>query len=116
MDWKDTVKKPMPHSETVVCPHCGEEFGQESLVEAIREEQAEISFKAGIKEVMEQPHIDGKCTGDLECFCMVKYNECDDPFNRKEFPKEPMYPNEIANGEGRLIFVHKAKLQEWGIE
>jgi len=47
MEAKDTVKRTTSHSETVVCPHCGEEFGQEGLVETIREEQAEISFKAG---------------------------------------------------------------------
>lgn len=72
------------------------------------------AFKAGIKEAVEMPHLDGKCTGDLECFCMVRGDECDDPHS-KDFPKEPMYPSDIAHGEGRLIFISKAKLKEWEI-
>ena len=44
---KDTVTPTPDHSESVYCPHCGEEFGQESYIATIRELQAEISFKAG---------------------------------------------------------------------
>ena len=52
MTAKDTVTPTPSHSESVWCPHCGEEFGQESYVETIRGLQAEISFKAGIREVV----------------------------------------------------------------
>lgn len=47
---KDTVKKVESHSESIWCPHCGEEFGIESVIENDRELQAEISFKAGREE------------------------------------------------------------------
>ena len=47
MEAKDTVKIPESHSESIWCPHCGEEFGIEDKVLYERETQAEISFKAG---------------------------------------------------------------------
>jgi len=47
MDWQKTVIPTSEHSESIWCPHCGEEFGIESKVEAEREVQAEVSFKAG---------------------------------------------------------------------
>lgn len=51
MEAKDTVKKVESHSESIWCPHCGEEFGIESKVEYERERQAKITwimaFKAG---------------------------------------------------------------------
>ncbi len=50
MEAKDTVIRPTDHSESINCPHCGEEFGIESKVEYEREAQAEISFKAGQEE------------------------------------------------------------------
>lgn len=53
MEAKDTVVEVRPHSESIWCPHCGEEFGIEGKVECERETQAEISFKAGIREVVE---------------------------------------------------------------
>lgn len=54
MQAKDTVKPTPDHSESVWCPHCGEEFGEESLVEATREEQAEITFPLGKQEGIEE--------------------------------------------------------------
>ena len=53
MDWKDTVIKTEEHSESIWCPHCSGEFGIETYIETTREEQAEISFKAGVKEVVD---------------------------------------------------------------
>ena len=54
MEAKDTVKSVPAHSESIWCPHCGEEFGIESEVEYEREAQAEITapifFKLGLKE------------------------------------------------------------------
>lgn len=62
MEAKDTVLPVGRHNESIVCPHCGEEFGIESKVEYERELQSEISFKAGRQEVVEW--IDKNC---LEC-------------------------------------------------
>jgi hypothetical protein len=53
MEAKDTVTPTPDHSESIWCPHCGEEFGIESTIEMTKELQAEISFKAGIKEVVD---------------------------------------------------------------
>lgn len=53
MNAKDTVKLVPDHSETISCLHCGEEFGIEDKVLMEREFQADITFKAGIKEVVE---------------------------------------------------------------
>ena len=53
MEAKDTVKPVPHHSESIWCPHCGEEFGIESQIETERETQADISFKAGIEEVVD---------------------------------------------------------------
>ena len=53
MKAKDTVIIPEGHSESIWCPHCGEEFGIEDKVLIEREVQAGISFKAGIKEVVD---------------------------------------------------------------
>ena len=50
MDWKETVIDVPSHSETMSCPHCGEEFGIESKIEYAHETQAELSFKAGQQE------------------------------------------------------------------
>lgn len=50
MEAKDTIQPVGQHSESIWCPHCGEEFGIEDKVEYEREIQAEISFKAGIDE------------------------------------------------------------------
>lgn len=62
MEAKDTVIETRDHSESVYCPHCGEEFGQESYIAIIREFQAEVSFKAGLEEGWNQAqsyyHID----------------------------------------------------------
>lgn len=52
MKAKDTVIETKDHSMGIGCPHCGEEFGVETLTECLREEQAEISFRAGVKEVV----------------------------------------------------------------
>ena len=53
MNWQETVKRPASHSRSIWCPHCGEEFGVESMVEQEREEQAErtwaIAFEEGRK-------------------------------------------------------------------
>ena len=38
---------------SLVCPFCGEEFGNESYIATIRNEQAEISFSAGMQEVVD---------------------------------------------------------------
>ena len=94
------------------CENAGSCANTEGCLEVIESENE--TFRAGIKEVVEgQKHIDGKVTGDLECFCMVKPDECDDPHDMQHFPLNPMYPSDIAEGEGRLIFVPKAKLKEW---
>jgi len=49
--WEETVSKVERHSESIWCPHCGEEFGIEDKVQCEREAQAkrtwEIAFKAG---------------------------------------------------------------------
>lgn len=50
MKAKDTVIKVEPHSESIWCPHCGEEFGIEDKIEGEKEAQAEISFNAGYKQ------------------------------------------------------------------
>lgn len=53
MKAKDTVTETKDHSESICCPHCGEEFGIESEISYARETQSEISFKAGMKEVVD---------------------------------------------------------------
>lgn len=50
MKAKDTVVPVEKHSQSIWCPHCGEEFGIESKVEYERELQAEISFKTGYEQ------------------------------------------------------------------
>lgn len=50
MEAKDTIIKTEDHSQSIWCPHCGEEFGVESIVKYAREEQAEVSFAAGLFE------------------------------------------------------------------
>lgn len=92
MKAKDTVKIPEKHSESIYCPHCGEEFGIEDKVLYERETQAEISFKAGIETVvdwlrehmtfMRWEYLDSK--GIWDC-----------PIDDKEW---------------------QAKLKEWGVE
>lgn len=51
MKASDTVIPTPDHSESIWCPHCGEEFGIEREISTAREEQAEVSFKAGLAEV-----------------------------------------------------------------
>lgn len=53
MNWKNTVRKVQPHDFSITCEYCGEEFGIEDIIENDRELQAEISYKAGIREVVE---------------------------------------------------------------
>jgi len=64
MNAKDTVIKVPDHSESVWCPHCGEEFGIEAAIDFAHAVQAEVSFKAGILEVVKyiehnKFHVDG---------------------------------------------------------
>jgi len=75
MEAKDTVEPVPSHSESVVCPHCGEEFGQEGYIQTIRNLQAEatwpIAEKAGRKEAVEWLRsngylIDGHTQSDLK--------------------------------------------------
>jgi hypothetical protein len=53
-----TVKKPESHSESIGCPHCGEEFGIEDKVEYEREVQAlstcPIAKEAGRQEAFKE--------------------------------------------------------------
>ena len=51
MKWEDTVRKVAPHSYSIVCPHCGEEFGIESIVENERKIQAEATWHARDAEI-----------------------------------------------------------------
>lgn len=57
MEARDTVPEILPHSCSIACPHCGEEFGMESDIEATKMEQAEatwpIAEKAGMLKVVE---------------------------------------------------------------
>uniref|UniRef100_A0A6H1ZKI9 Uncharacterized protein n=1 Tax=viral metagenome TaxID=1070528 RepID=A0A6H1ZKI9_9ZZZZ len=53
MKAEDTVQKVGVHTESIWCSHCGEEFGIEDKVLSERQTQAEVSFKAGMKEVAE---------------------------------------------------------------
>ena len=59
--WKETVAKSEPHSHGIVCPHCGEEHGIETIVQIERECQAEVSFKAGQRSVIEWIDTQGWC-------------------------------------------------------
>lgn len=67
------------------------------------------AYEAGADAMLEglkEKGIYGKPTGDFECFCMVKPDECDDPHD-DNFPLEPMYPDEITRGhkKGWLVFI-----------
>ena len=95
-----------------------EEYYGEGSTEDLEDDDLNVRiYKAGIKVVVEnQKFIDGKCTGDLECFCMVGYGMESDPYSPDFSRDAAEYPGGIADGEGRLIFVPKAKLKEWGIE
>ena len=66
MEAKDTVIPVPSHSESIWCPHCGDEFGIESKVEYEREAQAEISFKAGVKLGYTAGKLDGQFTNHLK--------------------------------------------------
>ena len=89
MKAEDTVVPVGRHNESVSCPRCGEEFGIESKVEYEREFQAEISFKAGVTEVVK--------------FC--KENQLPDD------PNSCPYPGLVIISKERF----QAKLKEWGI-
>lgn len=54
MKAKDTVIPVPDHSESIWCPHCGEEFGIESRIEQAHEFQAELSFKAGRESMVRE--------------------------------------------------------------
>lgn len=60
MEAKDTVIPVGEHSESISCHWCGGELGIEYRIENARVEQAEVSFKAGIREVVRftQPLLD----------------------------------------------------------
>ena len=63
MEAKDTVKPVPSHSESIWCPHCGEEFGIESKIADERELQAEISFKTGQAVGYQEGFSDGVTDG-----------------------------------------------------
>lgn len=98
MEAKDTVKIPSSHSEGVVCPHCGDEFGIEEKVLYEREAQAEISFKVG-KAIGAADGID---VGRLEVVEWVEENL--DDYKGYEF-EECSFQDEW-----------QAQLKSWGIE
>ena len=114
MEAKDTVVITPDHSESVYCCHCGEEQGIEGLVRMVREDQAEISFKAGYDK-RDTEIADGKWIKMLYDAKQLGIREV------VEWINENASLEEYKDGgkwriDGKLIDwgMWLAKLKEWG--
>ena len=100
-NWKDTVMsdEDLQSIEELELYH----FKSKKLEKAIAQAQAEISFKAGIKEVVDNPKyfidMEAHKRGDTDDLIMWGWEQA---ANSKE-------------GQVVLIAVPKEKLKEWGI-
>lgn len=110
MKAKDTVIETLDHSHSVYCSHCGEEQGIETYISLVREEQAEISFKAGYKQgrvVNKKHYLLGKGHGIKE---VVEW------FMANGFDREHWEDGSGYCAHKCPACTLKAKLKEWGVE